>query len=70
MAAKQEIHDFAMRWFEKYRSEKITKQKVLEGFVDECFSLGFEMDCGMLIFSYRTKNGLVNSTCFPERIKR
>lgn len=46
MATKQEIHEFAVKWFEKYRSKKTTEDEVGEGFGEECFSLGFEMDCG------------------------
>lgn len=46
MATKQKIHDFAVCWLEKYRSNQTTEQEVSDGFADECFSLGFEMDCG------------------------
>lgn len=46
MAAKNEIHEFAVRWFEKHRSPKTSERQLEEGFSDECFVLGFEMDCG------------------------
>jgi hypothetical protein len=46
MAAKKEIHEFAIRWFEKYRNSSTKEYEVGEGFGDECFALGFEMDCG------------------------
>lgn len=46
MAAKREIHEFAIRWFEKYRNPDTKEHEVEEGFSDECFSLSFEMDCG------------------------
>ena len=46
MATNKEIHEFAVRWFEKYRSSDTTKHEVEEGFSEECFALGFEMDCG------------------------
>lgn len=46
MATINEIHEFAVRWFEKYRSPDTSEQEVEEGFSEECFALGFEMDCG------------------------
>lgn len=46
MAANKEIHEFAIRWFEKYRNSSTKEYEVGEGFGDECFALGFEMDCG------------------------
>lgn len=46
MTTKQKIYDFAVRWLEKYRSNRTTEQEVFDGFADECVSLGFEMDCG------------------------
>lgn len=46
MATNKEIHEFAIRWFEKYRSSSTKEYEVEEGFGDECFALGFEMDCG------------------------
>lgn len=46
MATNKEIYDFAMRWSKKYRSSETKEYEVEEGFADECFALGFEMDCG------------------------
>lgn len=46
MEKKNEVHEFAVYWLEKYRSQKTAEHEVVEGFADECFSLGFEMDCG------------------------
>jgi len=46
MAANKEIHEFAIRWFEKYRNSSTKEYEVGEGFGDGCFALGFEMDCG------------------------
>ena len=43
---RKRIHDFAIKWLEKYRNEKTTSREAEEGFSDECFALGFEMDCG------------------------
>jgi hypothetical protein len=44
MATNKEIHEFAVRWFEMYRSLDTAEHEVEEGFADECFALGFEMD--------------------------
>lgn len=46
MATNKEIQEFAIRWLEKYRSSRTTELEVEENFADECFALGFEMDCG------------------------
>ncbi|MEG2686583.1 MAG: hypothetical protein RR954_05615 [Christensenellaceae bacterium] len=41
MATNIEIHEFAVRWLEKYRSPHITEYEVTEGFADACVALGF-----------------------------
>lgn len=46
MATNKEIHKFAIRWFEKYRDSSTKEYEVEEGFGDECFALGLDMDCG------------------------
>lgn len=46
MVSNKQINKFAVKWFEKYRNSKTTEREVVEGFADECFALGFEMDCG------------------------
>lgn len=46
MANNKQINEFAIKWFEKYRNKNTTELEVSEGFADECFDLGFEMDCG------------------------
>jgi hypothetical protein len=46
MATNKEIHEFAIRWLEKYRSSNTTEHEVEESFADECCALGFKMDCG------------------------
>ncbi|MFZ7119517.1 MAG: hypothetical protein ACOWWH_01020 [Eubacteriaceae bacterium] len=45
MEKEKEVHEFAVKWFEKYRSPKTKESEVEEGFSEECISLGFEMDC-------------------------
>lgn len=43
---KEQIHAFAIRYFDIFRNPSSTDRQVVEGFADECFSLGFKMDCG------------------------
>ena len=43
---KQQIHEFAIKWLEKYQDPKTIDREVEENFADECFTIGFEMDCG------------------------
>lgn len=43
---KERIHEFATRYLDIFRNPSSTDQQVVEGFADECFSLGFKMDCG------------------------
>lgn len=43
---KQEIYGFAVKWLVKYQNNN-TPEHELEGlFGQDCFSLGFAMDCG------------------------
>lgn len=46
MATNKEIHDFAVKYHSLYVNPQTTEREVEEGFADECFSFGFEMDCG------------------------
>lgn len=46
MLDEGKVNQFAMKWLEKYQSEKTMEFEVEEGFGEECFSLGFKMDCG------------------------
>lgn len=47
MPANKDIHAFAVKWFDKFRDTKTVSREVEDpAFADECFSLGFEMDCG------------------------
>ena len=47
MTANQDIHAFAVKWFDMFRNTKTVNHEVEDStFADECFSLGFEMDCG------------------------
>lgn len=46
MAERKEIHDFAVKYRSLYMNPQTTDREVMEGFADQCFSLGFRMDCG------------------------
>lgn len=40
------IHDFAKRYRDIYTNHNITESDVSDNFPEQCFELGFEMDCG------------------------
>lgn len=42
----KEIYEFAKYYFNIFRNPQSTNGQVEEGFVEKCFALGFEMDCG------------------------
>lgn len=47
MPVHDDVHAFAVKWFDKFRETKTVSHEVEEpAFADECFWLGFEMDCG------------------------
>lgn len=47
MPANEDVNAFAVKWFDKFRDIKTVSREVEDPtFTDECFSLGFEMDCG------------------------
>lgn len=46
MATKQEIHSFALKYFKLYDDPQTEEEEVVKGFDEQCFALGFEMDCG------------------------
>lgn len=46
MASMQQVNDFAHKWLTLYRADSTTEGMVTEGFADDCFALGFEMDTG------------------------
>ena len=68
MLDEGKVNQFAMKWLEKYQSEKTMEFEVEEGFGEECFSLGFKMDCGNAFETGSTKESLrvdVCSNCHP-----
>lgn len=47
MADMKEVHDFAMKWLNKFRDENIHYIELVDHFIaDECDALGYKMDCG------------------------
>lgn len=47
MADMNQIHDFAVKWIDKFRNQKINYIELVDHYMaDDCSALGFEMDCG------------------------
>ena len=60
MADRKQMHDFAVKWCDKFRSSNINYMELVDcNMVDDCDALGFEMDCGHA-FSEKYGNALNN----------
>ena len=47
MADMKQIHDFAVKWCDKFRDQNINYIELVDHYMaDDCDTLGFEMDCG------------------------
>lgn len=47
MAEMRQIHDFAVKWINKFSDENINYIKLVDRWMaDDCIQLGFNMDCG------------------------
>lgn len=47
MADMKQIHEFAIKWCDKFRNQKIDYIELVDHYMaDDCVGLGFEMDCG------------------------
>lgn len=47
MADMKQIHEFAVKWIDKFRDQKINYIELVDHYMaDDCTALGFEMDCG------------------------
>lgn len=47
MADIEQIHEFAVKWIDKFRDQKINYIELVDHYMaDDCAALGFEMDCG------------------------
>lgn len=61
MADMKQIHDFAVKWFDKFRNKKINYLELIDHYMaDDCEALGFVMDCG---HSFTEKYGDAASNC-------
>lgn len=66
MANMKQIHDFAVKWCDKFRDQSINYVELLDHFMaDDCAALGFEMDCG---HAFSEKYG--NATNNPEALDK
>ena len=47
VARMKQIHDFAVKWCDKFRDQNTNYRELVDHFLaDDCAALGFEMDCG------------------------
>lgn len=47
MADMRQIHEFAVKWCDKFRDQNINYVELVDHYMaDDCAALGFEMDCG------------------------
>ncbi len=47
MEDMKQIHDFAVKWCDKFRDQSINYIELVDHYMDDdCEELGFEMDCG------------------------
>ncbi len=47
MADMKHIHEFAVKWYDKFRDKKINYIELIDHYMaDDCEALGFVMDCG------------------------
>ena len=47
MAEHSQIHSFAIKWLKKFEDEEIDYVELVDHYMaDDCFALGFKMDCG------------------------
>ena len=43
----KQIHEFAVKWREKFRDPNISYAELVDDYMaEDCASLGFRMDCG------------------------
>ncbi len=66
MANYNEIHEFAEKWINKFRDQKINYIELVDHyFADDCERLGFEMDCGK---AFDRKYGAFGSSEALDRV--
>lgn len=53
MPNKRVIHEFAVKWCDKFRDQKINYIELVDHWMaDECEALAFEMDCGNAFLNF------------------
>ena len=67
---KQKIYDFAVKYLKLYENQKTLEHEVEEGFADQCFALGFEMDCGKAIDGFFPQMNILHDTEVFKQIVR
>ena len=61
MADMKQIHEFAVKWFDKFRDKKINYLELVDHYMaDDCEALGFVMDCS---HAFAEKYGDAASNC-------
>lgn len=62
----KQIHDFAIKWCDKFRNQNINCIELLDHYMaDDCNALGFQMDCG---HSFSEKYG--DAACHHEALDK
>ena len=68
MADMKQIHEFAVKWCDKFRDQKINYIELVDHYMeDDCSALGFEMDCGHA-FSEKYSNAANDSEALDKII--
>ena len=61
MRTMKQVHDFATKWMDKFRDQKIRYIELVDHFMaDDCAALGFQMDCG---HAFSEKYGSAANRC-------
>ena len=63
------IHDFAKRYRDIYKNHNTTESDVSDNFSEQCFELGFEMDCGKSFIDLFQSAPFYNPDALEEVIK-
>lgn len=70
MADMKQIHEFAVKWFAKFRDKKTNYIELVDHYMaDDCDALGFVMDCGHT-FAEKYGNAVYNCEALESIIDR
>ena len=67
-ARNKGIHDFAVKYYWLYKNPQTTEIEVEEGFAEQCFDFGFEMDCGNRFIEAYSTEALVSNEALASII--